>query len=524
MNNIKIPKKLRLKKKTIIILSVVAVVIAGLVFMALRPKPVSYDTAVAARADITQEVSVTGKVKAAENVSLAFQGSGRIASIRVAAGSKVSAGDLLMSLDNSDLAASLAQAEASLRSEEARLSELRAGSRPEEVSIQETKVAAAKASSDEARSALSDAIEDAYAKADDALRNKADSLFISARTNDPQLHFRLDDTKLDKAIRNDRVALEGIMTKWNSDISAASATSDILILSDESDKSIEFLKSFLDELSLAVNGLTLNSGFPQTIIDGWKASVSAARAAIGLTKSSLSAAKDGYRADSSSLTLAEQQLSLMLAGATADQIAAEEAKVDGAKASVSAIRAQISKGEIRSPITGVVSKQDAKIGEIVGGSSPLVSVISDKKFQIEANIPEADIAKVTIGNDARITLDAYGSDVPFSARLISVNPGETVIEGVTTYKAVFEFSSDDSRIKSGMTANLDVVTDKKEGVIAIPQRAVGTENGKKVVRVLDAEKTVKTREVKTGIRGIGGLVEIIEGLSEGETVVTSAVK
>jgi multidrug efflux pump subunit AcrA (membrane-fusion protein) len=513
--------RIKMKRRTKIIIAVCSVVAIIVLISVFRPKPSAYDTAVVKRADVVQEVSVTGKVRAADNVSLAFERSGRIASIRAYSGSKVSAGELIMSLDNSELAAGLSQAEANLRSEEAKLSEIVRGSRPEEIEIQRTKVASASSSAAVAESGLDSAIDDAYAKADDALRNKADSLFLGARTSDPHLHFQVNNSKLDESIRKGRVSLESAMMGWNGDILASG--SDIFTLSGESGSVMESLRSFLDELSLAVNDLTINSGFSQTTIDGWKSSVSSARSAVGLATSALQTAEGAYRTAASNLIIAEQQLALLISGSTAEEVISQESKVDGAKASISSIRAQIAKGEIRSPITGVIGRQDGRVGEITQGNSPVVSVISDKNFQIEANIPEADIAKVKAGDESMVTLDAYGSDTFFRARLISVDPGEAVIEGVTTYKAVFEFIDDDERIRSGMTANLDIMTARKDGVLVVPQRSVANEEGRKIVKVLK-DKIVEEREVQVGLRGIGGVIEVIEGLAEGEEVITSLVK
>ena len=134
-------------------------------------------------------------------------------------------------------------------------------------------------------------------------------------------------------------------------------------------------------------------------------------------------------------------------------------------------------------------------------------------------MPETDIAKIEVGNKARLTLDAYGPDVVFRAQVITIDPAETIIEGVTTYKTTLEFDSEDERIRSSMTANLDILTDERQNVIAIPQRAVVTKNGEKLVRVV-YDSVIEEIQVKTGLIGRNGLVEITDGLNEGDKVVT----
>jgi multidrug efflux pump subunit AcrA (membrane-fusion protein) len=147
-----------------------------------------------------------------------------------------------------------------------------------------------------------------------------------------------------------------------------------------------------------------------------------------------------------------------------------------------------------------------------------MAVISKDKFKIETNVPEADIAKVGVGNVANVSLDAYGRDTIFPTKVIAIDPAETVIDGVSTYKVTLQFITEDERIKSGMTANIDIVTAKKEGILAIPQRALIRKDGIRIVRVL-VEKEIEERKVETGIVGFDGFIEILSGLKEGETIV-----
>ncbi len=109
----------------------------------------------------------------------------------------------------------------------------------------------------------------------------------------------------------------------------------------------------------------------------------------------------------------------------------------------------------------------------------------------------------------------------FSGKVIKIDPAETVIEGVATYKTTVQFTQEDPRIKSGMTADIDILTAEKENVIAVPARAVINKNGQKIVRILvGAENTIKEVEVQTGIRGSDGNIEIIRGINQGDRVIT----
>lgn len=93
-----------------------------------------------------------------------------------------------------------------------------------------------------------------------------------------------------------------------------------------------------------------------------------------------------------------------------------------------------------------------------------------------------------------------------------------MIEGVPTYKVTLQFDEKDERIKSGMTANLDITTNRHDNAISVSQRAIITKNNEKFVRVLEGQ-TIKEKPVKVGIKGSDGNIEITEGLIEGEKVV-----
>jgi HlyD family secretion protein len=137
---------------------------------------------------------------------------------------------------------------------------------------------------------------------------------------------------------------------------------------------------------------------------------------------------------------------------------------------------------------------------------------------VEINIPEVDIGQVSLEDYCRIDLDAF-IDEQFSGKVIKIDPAETIIAGVVYYKTTISLNSDDQKIRPGMTANVIVVTESKESVLTVPQRAIFEKEGKKFVRIIEGEN-LKEIEVQTGLKGVRGEIEIISGLKEGDKVVT----
>ena len=313
--------------------------------------------------------------------------------------------------------------------------------------------------------------------------------------------------------------MESTLTSWKTSLESLSPKSDLTGALEVTRQDLGEIQSFLDDLALAINGATPIGSTTYSTLNSWKSDVSTARTNVNTAVSNTSSVEESLQVAQSSLALAKQNLVLKEAGAAPEEIAAQQAKLEQSGAAVVKIEVKIEKNKLFSPIFGIVTKQAAKLGELVASAITIVSLISENDFEIEANVAEADIAKIQVGNTAEVTLDAYGRDVMFGAQVVEIAPAETIIEGVATYKVTLLFEKEDERIKPGMTANIDIVGASKRGVLVIPQRAVSRRGKDKVVRVVVAEE-VREVKVKTGLRSSDGFIEIIEGLKEGDVVIT----
>ncbi|MDX1535378.1 MAG: efflux RND transporter periplasmic adaptor subunit [Candidatus Spechtbacterales bacterium] len=474
-----------------------------------------YEYAVVERGNISEEVSVTGRVNPAESIELAMEMSGRVRNVYVVEGERVEVGDALLKLDDSELRTQLSQYRASLAAQEAKLAELKAGATPEEIRLQEIKIENAKRALNDAKASLVDAIKDAYVKSDDAVRNKVDQFISGPATDNPQITFTMSNIALELSIEAQRKSIETMLNDWKVEVDALTASTDINTALPNAKNNLSTVKLFLDDVALAINSAAISSASGNT----WKADVSTARTNVSAATSSLLAAEKAYNSAKSTVSVEESQLNILKAGATQEQINAQEAQVRLSSAQIQNVLTKIDKTLLSSPISGIVTDVNIKRGEIVGINTKAISLISDSEFDIEANIPEADIAKVSLENNARVTLDAYGNDEVFLAQVVEINPAEKIIEGVATYKTTLQFIEEDPRIKSGMTANIDIQTRVAENVLYIPQRAVINRGATRNVRILEGENVVEI-PVEVGLRGTEGNIEIKSGLNEGDRVIT----
>ncbi|NTU66570.1 MAG: efflux RND transporter periplasmic adaptor subunit [Candidatus Moranbacteria bacterium] len=250
-------------------------------------------------------------------------------------------------------------------------------------------------------------------------------------------------------------------------------------------------------------------------------------------------AENALNSAEQSLKVAQEQADLAKANAE-NTLNSAEARVktvesdfaqDSRDASVAEARANyemsvlnFNKATLVSPVNGIITEVNNKEGEVLGTGviKETFSRVMSLDMIIESQVPESDIVKIRNGEHAKITFDALSQDDVFDGEIIELDPASTTIQDVVYYQIKLRMNTADSRIKPGMSANVDIATAEKKDVIMVPMRAVKTDDAskKKYVDVLQTDNTTKKAYVETGLQGDEGMVEIKSGLSGGEKVVT----
>lgn len=496
-------------KNKYVIIGAVVVLVLILYFATRGGASVKTESAIVTIGNVIEKVSVTGKISPVEKADLSFDSSGSISRIYVKVGDAVTRGQLLASLDNADAVASLASAQA-------RLEDITRSLRPEELALEKARVESALATLNNAKSAAINSARDSYVKTQGALANYSDTFFTNPQSANPTININTDSNSIERAINVKRVEVTDSMKSWQSDLENLTSPDNASALLLNANKYLVLIKSFMDDLSVIVNNLnTGNSGLSQATIDADVVTMNSALNALNLAVSSVTTAKTSLEQAQTSYTEIYNNFLLKNSGSSSEAVRAQQGTVNS-------LAAVVSKGRIYSPIDGIVTRVDIHEGEYASPGRSDFAVQSEGTFKIEAYVPEADIAKIAIGNTAEVTLDAYGSDTIFGAVVVFVDPAETVLDGVPTYKVTLHFTERDARIRSGMTANTDILTHEHQGILSIPSRAIITDdNGAKAVRVLNKDgQTFTLAPVKIGLKGSNGTTEIISGLSAGQKVVT----
>lgn len=218
-------------------------------------------------------------------------------------------------------------------------------------------------------------------------------------------------------------------------------------------------------------------------------------------------------------TRERRQRDLDRAQGLAARAAGTQLSVDQAQTALAEIDARIAAQKdrmdeltLRAPVDGVVLRADGHIGEIVGTSDVLFWVGEPKPLRVVADVNEEDILKVTPGQTVLLRADALGE-----AR-VTATVGEITPKGDPTTKTfrVYLPLPDASPLKVGMSVEANIVTREKADALVVPADAVLSG-----AVFLYEDGRLRRREIKTGVRGAGG-VEIVSGVGPQDRVVAPA--
>jgi multidrug resistance efflux pump len=421
-----------LRNKKVVIPSAIVVVVLVLVVAMGGEEEAIYDTIVAERMDLVQEINATGRVEAVDRINLAFERSGRVEAVYAEVGDVVRADSEIVQLESSELYAERAQAiaavesakatllqyEAALANQDAKLAELKLGARPEEVAFYLSRVESAQAAVIAAHEGMIAAMQDGNTRAEDAMRSQSDPLFNNPSSPSPDLKLTTTDFALESDLNTSKASLEAVLDGWQAELLSLSSESDLSQSIENFRANLQAVKIFLEKLAVALNGALTTGTITQTTIDAWIIDISAARTSVNVAITSHTNAKEKLSAAETALSVAMNELTLRESGGTPEQIDAQEALVSQAEANIASQRAQvrlrqsviqsvearIAKNILRAPFAGTVTKQNAKKGALVVAGQDIATIISEGQYEIEALIVEADIVGLEVGDRATLTL------------------------------------------------------------------------------------------------------------------------
>jgi len=469
---------------------------------------------------IKEEVYASGKVKAIKSLDLAFRNSGQVSQVLVKGGEEVKKGQVLASLNNDELWAQLKQAQANEEAKEDQLQEMEKGARPEEISIKKIALSQARQGLEDYYQNAWNVLSDAHTKAENAIKIQLKDVFIGAEAaGSYQLTFDTCVPQLTSDVDDARLSAERKLRQWKETVSVLNPSSSPETIDKEiknAEGYLVFFQSFINKLN---NILLADCSFSNPYLDPYRVSANTAKGLIISAFGNVSSLEQNIKAQKLLVQQSQDELALLLAGSTQEDIATQAAKVKSAQASVSNCLAQIEKGIIRAPFNGIITKKDIKAGDIITANIPVITLMSREGLEIESFVSEMDAVKLKKGDKASVSLDAYGDNVTFPAEVASIDLGATIKDDITTYKTILYFTGNTDLIKPGMSADINIITNKHNNVLLIPSRAVVTKKDNQFVRVINSNGTIQLKPIKTGLRNLVGEIEVTKGLEKGDKII-----
>lgn len=449
-----------MKRSTIIIIVVVVLAIAGYFgFRYFQQRQASaqanFETVAISRGTLTALVGATGTVRANQTAVLAWQTSGQIGRLDVEVGDPVTAGQTLAALERSSLSQAIILAEADLITARRALENLK--------------------ESDAARAQAQLAL----TQAQDALENAVDR----RASKD---YRRASDLTLEEALTNLALAKKEV-----------NRTEEIYDLFDDREvddpQRLASYSAYLDARR-ALQRAEANVAYLQGLPDDLE--VAQADANLALAEANL---KD-----------AEREWERLKDGPDPEDIRAAEARIE-------AIEATLELVDLEAPFNGTVTEVASKPGDQVTPGTVSFRVDDLSRLLVDVQVPEVDINRIQVGQTARLTFDAI-LDKEYNGEVISVGRVGTPVAGVVNFLVTIELSDADEAVLPGMTAGVNIVVNRLEDVLLVPNRAVRLREGKRIVYLL---KNGAATPVDIQIGAVSDLQsEVIGGdLKEGDLVI-----
>jgi multidrug efflux pump subunit AcrA (membrane-fusion protein) len=467
-----------------------------------------YRTAVVSTADVERTLSGVGTIEAVDQAAVAFPVSGTVATVDVSSGTQVEAGQVLATLDTTELERSLHEAQATLAEAELTLEKVLAGestgtsgtgSTPSSGSSGSSGTPSGSSSSSSESSGSDSSSTDAA-----ALTAARQAVADAQHTLDVDLAAALAALDASGAACGSSSAATPVST------AASSSTTSTTVVAGGTEACQDALVASL----AAQQTVAADEGALQEAINALEAVVSAASSSSSSGTSS-SSGSSGSTGSTGSTGSSDSSSSSSVSAA--DIVAAQKA-VDAAASEVAVAEQSVAQAAIVTPISGTVSAVAFEVGDSVtaGSTTATIRVVGSGGFEVTTSVAVTDLPHVEVGDSATVVADGSTTALAASVVQIGLVPTSGTSGSATTYPVVLALSDPDAELLDGGLTSVRIVTGTAEAVTAVPTSAVTTnEIGHTVVVLDDGASTV---DVEVGTIG-STWTEITSGVEVGDTVV-----
>ncbi|AXI99847.1 membrane fusion protein, multidrug efflux system [Cyclonatronum proteinivorum] len=195
---------------------------------------------------------------------------------------------------------------------------------------------------------------------------------------------------------------------------------------------------------------------------------------------------------------------------------------DARRAQLDQAEKALQDAEIRAPFSGRIEERMVRTGELINPGMPVVRLVNTDRVRIRAGVPERYSAEIREGSEAIVSLRSYGGGEVNSAVTFA---GSVIDPDRRTYTVEIEMENPDGLIKPEMVVNLRLKRRAIEDALIIPRTAIIRDEGSEnifVAREENGHLVAALTEIRTGT-ATGSLIEVLEGLQEGDQVIVSGM-
>ncbi|MEI7741706.1 MAG: efflux RND transporter periplasmic adaptor subunit [bacterium] len=552
------------KAKKWLYFAVAAVIVVGGYYYYKKSTAVStipsYVTAQASRGTLVVSLSSSGQVSATNQVEITPKMSGTLVFVSGKPGDRVKAGQLLASIDSSDLAKAVRDAKTNLETAKLSLDKLM---KPAETLT----LLQAQNSLDQAKQTKIDAINDqvniyedsfttisnAYLELPAIMAGIQDTLYTSSVGTSGQWNIdyyasavaSYDERAL--TYKDDAYAKYKI-ARTAYDLSFAkykniSRASDDATLEEMTHETYVTVKAISDALKSGTNVIqfykdkTIERGQKTlaiadthlTSLNGYTSKTNTELTSLANSEKTITDNRQTIL--NSDKTIAEREQSLLNVQAPPDalDIRSQNLAIEQKQNALWDAQSKYADAYIRAPFDGVLAKFSMKYADTVSTGSSVATIITDSQLAT-ISFNEVDVAKVKIDQKATMTFDAI-PDLILTGHVAEIDSIGTTSQGVVTYSVKILFDAQDPRVRPGMSTSASIITDAKPDVLMLPRSAVKTQGTTSYVQTLQTASDGSTPNAETPKRVdvVVGLmndesVEIKSGITETEFVITRTIQ
>ena len=533
-----------MKKRLPLIITICLVsigIVLAIVFIGrAAPEATPSEIAVVTRGDILRTVLVDGNLEMPRKSDLLFGTVGTVTDVLVNKGDTVAKGQVLARLDARSLELSVEMAQAQVEMAQAQVEIAEAQVEPVQIQVEiaqaqveaaqaQVEIAEAQVETVQAQVEIAEAqvgpvqiqVETAQTQVEIA---QAQVEVAQAQLKAAQVQVEIAHIQVETArAQYDRARelqqdpdVAGNFTELDVDTARANL--------DAAKKQVDMARANLDAAKAQVDIAKANLDVAKKQVDIAKANLDVAEKQVDIAKANLNVAERQVNIPEANMETAKRQVDIAKANLNVAkrQVDIPKANLETAELNFQAARLNLEKALIVAPFDAIVADITIIEGKEVltmTPATPAISLVDTTDTEMRGFIDELDIAIVKLSQEANIILDALPDKV-VKGRVTFISPTGTVRAGVVFYEATITLENPDEELRDGMSATAEIIIERRDDVLLIPNRAIrGTWENPMVA--VDIDGQVEERQITLGLSD-GINAEVLSGLKERERVVLPA--